>query len=177
MSDKLPSRERALQLLYENGCSVHVVNHCLAVAKIALETAETLQKKEISVDTRLVEIGALLHDLGRCKTHSVDHAVVGAEIAELAGLPNPIISIIKRHVGGGITAAEAEALGWSSDDSYQPVTLEEKIVSYADKLIDDGRRVPVELAIKQLSKEGFPEAAERVRKLHDEIAALIGEQP
>jgi uncharacterized protein len=121
-----------------------------------------------------VEVGALLHDVGRSKTHTVHHAVVGAEIAEAAGLPDSVVSIIKRHVGGGITASEAKKLGWP-EDVYVPITLEEKIVSYADKLIENSKRAPVERTIEKLSKEMKAEAAERVRKLCDEITNLIGD--
>jgi len=175
VSKTLPSRERALQLLVENGCSTNVVNHCQAVARLALQTAETLKKKGLKVDLELVEISALLHDIGRSKTHSVDHAISGAEIAKQSGLPKSVVSVIKRHIGGGITAKEAKALGWPNDDVYIPLTLEEKVVSYADKLIEKGKRVPVELAIEQLCKESKPEAAERVRKLHEEITGLLGD--
>jgi uncharacterized protein len=130
----------------------------------------------LNVDFELVEIGAFLHDIGRSKTHTVHHAVVGAEIAKSAGLPELVVSIIKRHVGGGIAASEAEKLGWPKD-VYVPVTLEEKIVSYADKLIEGSNRVPVEITIEKLVKEQKHEAAERVRKLHEEIAELIGDCP
>ena len=177
MSERLPSRERALKLLHENGCSIKVVNHCRTVAKLALETAETLKQKGLNVNLGLVEAGALLHDIGRSRTHSVNHAVEGAEMARQAGLPKPVVAIIQRHVGGGITANEAKALGWPNDDIYVPATLEEKIVSYADKLIENGKRVPVDRAIEQLYRESKPEAAERVRKLHEEIAALVGDCP
>jgi uncharacterized protein len=177
VSEKLPSREQALRLLYENGCSDKVVNHCLAVTKLALETADALRKKGLNVDLELVEIGALLHDIGRSKTHSVNHVIEGAKIAEAAGLPKNVISIIKCHVGGGITRDEAKALGWPSDETYVPLTLEEKAVSFADKLIEGSKRVSVELTIKQLFSDGKPEAAERVRNLHDEMAALIGDCP
>jgi uncharacterized protein len=84
--------------------------------------------------------------------------------------------MIKRHVGGGITAREAEELGWPKD-VYAPITLEEKIVSYADKLIEDSKRVPVEITIHKLSNELKQDAAERVRKLHEEMANLIGDDP
>ena len=176
MSEKLPSREQALQLLRESQCSAKVIKHCKAVAKLALETAEACKEKGLSVDLELVEIGALLHDIGRSKTHSVHHAVVGAEISASAGLPEPVISIIKRHIGGGITTSEAEKLGWPKD-VYVPMTLEEKIVSYADKLIENSKRVPIEIAIEKLAKERKQDAAERVRKLHEEIAELVGDIP
>jgi uncharacterized protein len=173
---ELPSREQALHLLFENGCSVKVINHCKAVSKLALETANILKEKGLKVDTELVEIGALLHDIGRSKTHTVYHAVVGAEIAKAAGLPQSVVSIIKRHVGGGITASEAQALGWS-EGIYAPVSLEEKIVSYADKLIEKGKRVTLDVTIEKLWVEHLYEAAERVRRLHEEIAGLIGDCP
>ena len=52
-----------------------------------------------------------------------------------------------------------------------------KIVSYADKLIDHSKRVPIELEIKRLQKENKVEAAERVRKLNEEITSLLGNKP
>ena len=174
MSEKLPSREQALKFLRESQCSVNVIQHCRAVAKLALEIGEACREKGLNVDLELVEIGALLHDVGRSKTHTVNHAVVGAEIAKSAGLPEPVISVIKRHVGGGITISEAEKLGWPKD-VYVPVTLEEKIVSYADKLIEGSKRVPIEITIEKLSRELKGDAAERVRKLRKEITGLVGD--
>jgi uncharacterized protein len=176
VSEKLPSREQALQLLRESQCSLKVIKHCRAVAKLALETAEACREKGMSVNLELVEIGALLHDIGRSKTHTVHHAIVGAEISEAAGLPRPVTSIVKRHVGGGITTSEAEKLGWPKD-VYIPISLEEKIVSYADKLIENSKRAPIEIVIRKLSKERKQDAAERVQKLNEEIGELIGDGP
>jgi len=176
VSEELPSREQALHLLFENGCSAKVINHCKAVTKLALETANVLKEKGFKIDSELVDVGALLHDIGRSKTHSVNHAVVGAEIAKAAGLPDPVVSIIKRHVGGGITPSEAKKLGWPKD-VYVPTTLEEKIVSYADKLIENSRRAPIDVTIEKLSGELEYDAAERVRTLYAEITGLIGDDP
>jgi len=92
----------------------------------------------------------------------------------LLGLPEPVISIIKRHVGGGITVKEARKLGWPKD-IYLPLTLEEKIVSYADKLIEGSRRVPIETTIEELSKELPPAAIQRLWKLHEELLILVGD--
>ena len=144
------------------------------MASLAIETAKACRERGLDVDLKLVEIGALLHDIGRSKTHTVHHAVVGAEIAKSLGLPKPIISIIKRHVGGGITASEAKRLGWPKD-IYVPKTIEEKIVSYADKLIEGAHSVPIEVTINKFSKELSPAAAERVLGLHREIMALVGD--
>jgi len=174
VSEKLPSREQALQFLRQNGCQTNVLKHCEAVAELAVEMAEAAKEKGLNVNLKLVEIGALLHDIGRSKTHSVHHAVIGAEIARSLGLPEPVVSIIKRHVGGGITSREARKLGWPRD-TYVPQTLEEKIVSYADKLIEGSRRVPIEKAIQHLSKELPPPAIERMRRLHMEMLTLVGD--
>jgi uncharacterized protein len=174
VSSPLPSRKQALQLLHETRCSSAVIRHCEAVAEVALKTASALKEKGFTVDSDLVEIGALLHDIGRAKTHTVNHAIVGSEIAEAANLPEPVVSIIKRHVGGGITTAEAEKFGWPKD-IYVPMTLEEKIVSYADKLIENGQQAPVEVTIRKLVKEHKKAAAERVRMLYEEIEHLLGE--
>ncbi len=174
MSEELPSREKALKFLREAGCSRNVIRHCKAVAELAVEIAEACREKGLAVDVKLVEIGALLHDIGRAKTHTVHHAIVGAKIAKSLGLPEPVISIIKRHVGGGITPEEAEKLGWPKD-VYIPVTLEEKIVSYADKLIEGARRVRIEKTIEEFSKELPPPAIQRIKKLHEEMTRLIGD--
>jgi uncharacterized protein len=174
VSEKLPSRKEALIFLKQVGCSKEVINHCMAVTSLAIETAKIIQDKAIQVDIALVEIGAILHDLGRSKTHTVDHAVVGANIAKQAGLPKSVISIIKRHVGGGITQNEAQKLGWKAD-IYMPLTLEEKIVSYADKLIENSKLVSIENTIEKLIKEKKILASKRVRDLYEEINTLTGE--
>ncbi len=174
MNSKLPSREQALKLLRQNHCSPRVIAHSSAVSKLALETAETCQRKGLKVDLELVEAGALLHDLGRSKTHSVNHVIAGAKIAKAQGLPDSVIAIIERHIGGGITAIEAKELGWP-EANYIPVSLEEKIVSYADKLVETSERVPIELTINRLRQKNLTEAAERVQRIHDEITKLIEE--
>lgn len=170
----LPSRQMALKLLFKVGCSRSVIRHCKAVAAVATGIAEACRKKGLNVDVKLVEIGALLHDIGRSKTHSVHHAMAGVEIARSLNLPEPIVSIIERHVGGGITVEEAKRIGWQPK-SYIPQTLEEKIVSYADLLIERSRRVPIKKTIERFSKELPPSSIKGMRRLHEEITSLIGD--
>ncbi len=174
MRDGLPTREQALRFLRQSGCTKNVIIHCEAVADLAMKLAECCASVGLSVDLKLVEIGALLHDIGRSQTHSVHHAIAGSNIGRTLGLPNPVLSIIKRHVGKGISTREARRLGWPRD-VYVPLTLEEKIVSYADKLTGKSRRVLIEKAMKDFSHELPPPAVKRVRRLAEEMTDLIGD--
>lgn len=173
MSKRLPSPEEAAKVLKETGCSPQVISHCKAVAELAIRLADRFTENGIDVDVQLVHIGALLHDIGRSKTHNIDHVASGAEIARSLELPDSIISIIERHVGGGITADEASELGWPHK-SYMPQTVEEKIVTYADKLIDNARIVPIQRSIQKLRKRLGSDhpAVKRVADLHREMSNL-----
>jgi len=176
VSERLPSTRMALRLLSQSGCSGKVVAHCQVVSEIAVQIAKACEKRGLNVDVKLVQVGALLHDIGRSKTHGIDHVIRGAEIARSLNLPESVVSIIERHAGGGITIDEARRLGWPNK-TYLPQTLEEKIVTYADKLVEGLRRVQVERTIKKLSRElgdAHP-SIKRVEKLHKEFSSLIGD--
>jgi uncharacterized protein len=176
VSEELPSYEAALQLLSDGGCSKRVIKHCKAVSALAVKFAKACESKGLVVDIHLVEVGALLHDIGRSKTHDVTHAVAGVEIAQSLNLPQSIVSIIECHIGGGISADEAEKIGLPVKD-YFPVTLEEKLVAYADKLIEGSHVVSIERTIEQFSRtlgEGHP-AIDRIIRLHEELFPLTGD--
>jgi len=176
VSERLPSRQEALNLLIQSGCAPNVVKHCRIVSDYAVKLAKAFQKKDRNVDVRLVEIAGLLHDIGRSKTHTVDHALVGAQIARSLRLPDSIVLIIERHAGGGIARDEARRLGWPAKDCV-PQTLEEKIVCYADKRVDGLRIVPFEEALKTYATrlgKTHP-ALDRIKRLHREFVSLLGE--
>ncbi len=171
----LPDREESLEILREAGCCSGVVTHCVNVTRVAMRLAGRLMEMGLEVDLALVEVGALLHDLGRARTHSVRHGVVGGEMARELGLPEALVRIIERHIGAGIPRVEAEELGLPEGD-YVPETLEEKVVAYADKLIEGHREVGIEVAIRKLQAElgaGHPGVG-RLRALHEEMSALLG---
>jgi uncharacterized protein len=173
VSKPLPSPEEAVRILQESGCSTNVVRHCKAVAKLAVQIAEKCANNGAHVNVEMVQIGALLHDIGRAKTHGLNHPIVGAEIARSLGLPSSLVRIIERHLGGGISAKEACEFGWP-EKTYIPETLEEKIVAYADKLIEGKRQVPIEKTVQKLKDRlgaDHPSAG-RVLSLHEEITNL-----
>jgi uncharacterized protein len=176
VNEKLPSAQKALNFLSDCGCSEHVIAHCKAVSALAVKFAEACKKRGHYIDVELVEVGALLHDIGRSKTHGINHSIVGVKIAESLDLPKSIVSIIGRHIGGGITAKEAKELGWPVKN-YLPTTLEEKIVTYADKLIEGCRVVPIAKTLDKFAKElgeNHP-AIDRIIRLHEELVPLIGD--
>jgi len=175
VNEKLPSAEEAIRILKQSGCSPEVIKHCIAVSNLAVRIARICQRNGVKINLDLVRVGALLHDVGRSKTHSVHHPIVGAEIARSLNLPEPVIRIIERHLGGGLTAKEAAELGWPAEN-YLPETIEEKIVTYADKLIEGERVVSIEKTIRELSKKLGADhpAIKRIMNLHREITEICG---
>ena len=164
----IPSPKECIRLLKENGCSNQVIKHCKAVRDVAVKIA-----KKTNANLELVEAAALLHDIGRSKTHGILHGIEGVRIAEKIGLPYSIIRIIERHLGAGIPKSEAKKLGLPPKD-YLPITLEEKIVCHADNLIDNCRRQNIEKEIERALKEGNKDYAERLIKLHKELSNICG---
>lgn len=124
--------ESDLTLLREAGVSEPDIAHCVKVAEKALEIAE---RTGALLNLELVGRGALFHDLGKAKTHDIEHGKIGAELGAGLGLPQPILDIMEKHVRGALTADEAIELGLPVKD-YTLGTLEERIVIYADRLVD-----------------------------------------
>ncbi len=164
----IPSAKQCLSLLKEAGCSEQVICHCQAVRDVALKIAEKTATNQL-----LVEAGALLHDIGRSKSHGIDHAIIGARIARELGLSEAIIKIIEHHIGAGLSSATAKSLGLPATD-FMPQTLEEKIVCHADNLIDDCSRQSIEIEVERALQENKKEYAMQLVKLHKEISELIG---
>lgn len=164
----LPSRDESIRLLRECGCDERVVAHCEAVSRLAVKIA-----RRCGADVELVEIGGLLHDLGRCRAHTIAHAVEGAKAAREHDLPEELVSIIERHIGAGISKDEAKRLGLPEKD-YTPVTLEEKIVCHTDNLISGTERTGVMEAVARLARQGQAEAALRMLDLHRELSSRCG---
>jgi len=130
MDYKIKSSDIAV--LRDAGVSEEDIEHCVKVAKKALEIAE---RTKADVDMELVGRGALFHDLGKAKTHAIEHGQIGAELGKTLGLPQAVRDIMEKHIRGGLTEPEAVELGLPVKD-YTLIRLEERIVIYADRLVD-----------------------------------------
>jgi uncharacterized protein len=165
----IPSAENCLIILTNAGCSEQVICHCKAVRDVAMHIVD----HTMDVDKKLVESGALLHDIGRSQTHGINHAIVGGRIATKLGLSEKIVHIIERHIGAGLPPSVAKSLGLPFKD-FMPKTIEEKIVCHADNLIDDCNRQDIEIEVERALLENHKEYAMQLVKLHKEISELIG---
>ena len=134
----IPTMEQALALHEKYGTRVYTIRHCEAVAMAAKLLADEFERKGRPVDVKAVVAGALLHDIGRSRDQTVSHGVVGAQILEKEGVDEVVVEIVRRHVGAGISPDEAAKLGLPKFD-YVPRTLEERIVCFADKMVDADR--------------------------------------
>ena len=166
-------REDALRALRQAGCSDKVVQHCLAVERTALEIGRRIHEKGHEIDLKIVSIGALLHDIGRARTHNIEHGVEGAKILCKLGL-GKFARFAECHLGAGIPATETRELGLPARN-FIPKTTEEKVVTYADKLVMKHHKTSYKRALEWFKSELGSEhpAVERFKLLHAEIQKLL----
>ena len=161
-----------IELLKKENTPENVIEHSLAVCKKAMKIAANFD----NADEDLIKKGALLHDIGRSKTHGITHAIEGVKIAERYGYDKDVLNIIERHIGAGITKNEAEKLGLPVK-SYLPETLEEKIVAHADNLISGSKEVNIDFVIEKWKRriEDSKDNIERLIQLDNELIKAFEE--
>lgn len=116
-----------------------------------------------NADKDLIKKGALLHDIGRSKTHGISHAVEGAKIVKQYGYPEEVQNIVERHIGAGITEEESVKLGLPKK-SYIPQTIEEKIVAHADNLLSGTKDVDINFDIAKWKRK-IDKPEENIKRL------------
>ena len=121
----LPDRELALDLLRRLKIQLAVIRHSEKVAEKAIEIAKKIKK--VKVDMDLIEIGGIVHDIGRTKTHDFKHAQIGGIILRQRGFPEKLARICETHILGGLDKEDAKELGLLEKD-FLPATIEEKIM-------------------------------------------------
>lgn len=174
--------QQDIDLLRTAGMNEHDLNHSLKVAAKALEIA---RRTGATLDLELVGRGALFHDLGKTATHAMTHGRIGAELGEKLGLPPEITGIMEKHIRGGLTEPEAVELGLPVKD-YTLRRLEERIIIYADRMVDIIHDGIVEINEESEAEERFVEilagypkygkneiTLKRYLGYHEEIQGLI----
>jgi putative hydrolase of the HAD superfamily len=131
----LPDPPEALRWLQEQGASQTILIHVQLVASLAYQLAEWLSSCGETVNPILAHRGGLLHDLAKLSANRPDapthhHGDLAGLLLEEVDQP-ALAGIARRHV---ISLPEVQS-------QYQPRTWEEKLVYYADKLIESTRLV------------------------------------
>lgn len=163
MEAQLPDLPGALALLRAHGVPDNVVRHSLAVAAVAEHLAQRLREGGFPVDPLLAHRGGLLHDLDKLSSEKpADHGMKTGQILRDRGWPE-LAAIAERHA---LLA--------------QPRTWEEKLVHYADKIVDEDRVVCLAERLETL-KRRYPAHRKEIERavpfllaLQTEIAQALG---
>lgn len=139
--------------------SRQVADRCLLIAK---------NHPELHADIPFLEEAAMLHDIGIRWCHApsilctgqkpyIRHGLIGGELLRREGYERHA-RVCERHTGTGITheQIERQQLPLPLAD-YEPETLEEQMVCYADKFYSKSRPnrvLTVEQAVQSLEKFG-----------------------
>jgi uncharacterized protein len=171
----LPDRDFALDLLKRLKITLSVRRHSEKVADKAIEIAKKIKK--VKVDMNLIEIGGLLHDIGRTKTHGFKHALIGGKILRQRGFSDKLARICETHILGGLDKEDAKKVGLPERD-YVPITLEEKIICLADKHMAGTREVSIQARFNRwFQKYGkskiLLKSKKRIEKIQIEIEELM----
>lgn len=168
----VPTREQCMGILRDAGCEENVVQHCQLVEAVALGFAKAINERHHGlVNEQLVTAGALLHDLGRAKTHDIEHVVSGVQMAQELDVDPFVVEIIRKHVGGGLTPNDADQLGLPTWN-MMPSTWEEKVVNHADSLVGARGRRTIKKTLKHIRKVGTPNWYKRVGEMHRHLSGM-----
>ena len=161
-----------------------LITHSRMVAQKALSIARAYSGPESSPDLQFVCDAAMLHDIGivKCDAPSIHchgslpyicHGIAGAEILRGEGLDERFARVCERHTGSGITRQDiiTQHLPLPLGD-YLPVTVEEKIICYADKFFSKSGDPTAEKTPERVEasmRRHGPDAFDRFLKLQKEL--------
>ena len=142
--DQIWSKSWIIDLLKKEGQSKDKLGHVQAVAEVALVVCDRMIKEEVNIDRKVVEAGALLHDIGLAKApvKSEDeefenpypeHCVTGAKRILELGYPETVAECAQGHEQWGVE--EAKDIGLPPPvvgNDYLLHSLEAQIVSFGD---------------------------------------------
>jgi putative hydrolase of the HAD superfamily len=145
---RLPGVDECLRLIAEQGGGQRLVNHSQAVAGAAFRMAYLLREKGVEVDPLLAHRGGLLHDLDKlsARIQQRTHGELSDEILIGLGFPD-LGAIARRHLISAALVSESA-----------PITWEQKLVFYADKIAEEDSLVSVSERLQAL-RSRYPDYA------------------
>jgi uncharacterized protein len=118
-----------------------VWTHCRIVRDIS---EQLIDSSQLDIDKEVVGAGCLLHDIGVYMLFDevgnkvddynyMNHGVRGEELLRKEGISRELWRIASHHLGVGFTQHDIEKQGLPFDQPYMPETIEERLITYADK--------------------------------------------
>ncbi|MDF1552869.1 MAG: HDIG domain-containing protein [Deferrisomatales bacterium] len=154
--------EAARALLQTHAKDAPWLRHCEAVARVAAALAAAVGARR-PVDGGFVERAALLHDLGRCRSHDpVLHGVEGYRLLSGLGHPREARACLA-HLLFAFDPAAHPDLGFRGDE-HLPRSPEEALVPLADFLVEGERPTTLDARFASL-RSRYAEDGEFVRRL------------
>lgn len=157
--------------------------HCVKVTELCLKIADS--KNEMDFDRQVLIKGGMLHDIGIVKTNApeigcygefpyIAHTYLGRKILEQEGLPE-IAPICERHIGLGLTTEDIIKAGFPlPHHDMLPITLEEKLICYADKFFSKSEKhLVIPKSIESIRKKVSKYGDDKLEKF-EELAVLFG---
>lgn len=155
-----------------------LIKHSRQVAHLAIKIA--CDKPQLNIDADFAYEAAMLHDIGIFRTNApeiycygtepyIKHGLIGRELLDSLGLPRHAL-VCERHTGAGLSIIDIrkQHLPLPLRDML-PLTIEEKLVCYADKFYSKShpdRAIDYDHARKKLLKYG-EETVARFEALHE----------
>jgi uncharacterized protein len=138
-SSNFCSYEEAKAILNKYGNGAPWIKHCLAVSSLATYLSNIFAARH-PVNIEFVRTAALLHDIGRFKTHHpIMHGVEGHNLLTELGYANEAF-ICASHILYGLSSAEAAEYGLPRND-FIPISFEDRLIPLVDFLIEHDRPV------------------------------------
>ncbi|MDF1497737.1 MAG: HD domain-containing protein [Patescibacteria group bacterium] len=150
-----------------------IVNHGLDILG---ESLKIIQRKKLykEVDFDLIVSGCILHDIGTFKylknfnkfqKNYIDHGIIGGKILREEGFKKEAL-VAERHIGSGLSMNYIikNNIPLPKKD-FLPISLEEKIICYADKFYSKSGKIDTLESIKKEMKGFGKEPFERFLEL------------
>ncbi|MFH1586960.1 MAG: HDIG domain-containing metalloprotein [Candidatus Diapherotrites archaeon] len=135
----IPSRKEALDIM-KSYLPQNIIDHSMAVNKVANYLAEKLVAKGEKIDLQLVDTATILHDIDKIiEPSGKNHGKESERILREKGFPE-VASVVGKH-GLGNILKKGELSRW-----------EDKVVWYADKRVNHDKIVSLDERFAYLRK-------------------------
>jgi len=165
---ELPSISQSLGWLIGQNANNNLLLHSQAVASVSYLLAVWLRNRGNPIDPVLAHRGGLLHDIAKLKDNDtddmgIDHALKGSQV------------LLNAHQQRLAEIASSHLISCLKDEERSPKTWEQKIVNYADKLVEGQMIVTLEERIQAICKrylhhaERILDSVSGIKRLQSEI--------